>query len=101
MNPVDYPSAEENSVSSFWLLSELLFVPPSLPLATTQVREDEVTQMRHEISKLSKAREIIQRKLRVAEEQKVEAEHERDTLKNQISGLERGRDLYMVLDPLW
>ncbi|XP_065408605.1 cilia- and flagella-associated protein 58 isoform X1 [Chrysemys picta bellii] len=54
-----------------------------------KMREDEVTQMRHEISKLSKVREVIQRKLRVAEEQKVEAEYQRDTLKNQISGLER------------
>lgn len=56
------------------------------------MREDEVTQMRHEISKLSKVREVIQKKLRIAEEQKVEAEYERDTLKNQISGLERGRN---------
>ncbi|XP_050813955.1 cilia- and flagella-associated protein 58 isoform X1 [Gopherus flavomarginatus] len=54
-----------------------------------KMREDEVTQMRHEISKLSKVREVIQRKLRVAEEQKVEAEYQRDTLRNQISGLER------------
>ncbi|EMP37624.1 hypothetical protein UY3_05201 [Chelonia mydas] len=54
-----------------------------------KVREDELTQMRHEISKLSKIREVIQRKLRVAEEQKVEAEYQRDTLKNQMSGLER------------
>ncbi|XP_073210534.1 cilia- and flagella-associated protein 58 isoform X4 [Lepidochelys kempii] len=54
-----------------------------------KVREDELTQMRHEISKLSKMREVIQRKLRVAEEQKVEAEYQRDTLKNQMSGLER------------
>ncbi|KAH1167384.1 cilia- and flagella-associated protein 58 isoform X3 [Mauremys mutica] len=54
-----------------------------------KMREDEVTQMRHEISKLSKIREVIQRKLRVAEEQKVEAEYQRDTLRNQISGLER------------
>nr|XP_042711144.1 cilia- and flagella-associated protein 58 isoform X1 [Chrysemys picta bellii] len=54
-----------------------------------KMREDEVTQMRHEITKLSKVREVIQRKLRVAEEQKVEAEYQRDTLKNQISGLER------------
>uniref|UniRef100_A0A8D0GQ54 Cilia and flagella associated protein 58 n=1 Tax=Sphenodon punctatus TaxID=8508 RepID=A0A8D0GQ54_SPHPU len=51
--------------------------------------KEEVTQMRQEISKLSKIREVLQRKLRVAEEQKAHAEYDRDTLKNQISGLEK------------
>ncbi|XP_048360877.1 cilia- and flagella-associated protein 58 isoform X2 [Sphaerodactylus townsendi] len=54
-----------------------------------RVREDEVSQMRQEISKLSKTRELMQRKLRVVEEHKTQAEFERDTLKNQISGLEK------------
>uniref|UniRef100_A0A8D0GWV4 Cilia and flagella associated protein 58 n=1 Tax=Sphenodon punctatus TaxID=8508 RepID=A0A8D0GWV4_SPHPU len=54
-----------------------------------KMREEEVTQMRQEISKLSKIREVLQRKLRVAEEQKAHAEYDRDTLKNQISGLEK------------
>ncbi|KAJ7325178.1 hypothetical protein JRQ81_018198 [Phrynocephalus forsythii] len=52
-------------------------------------REDEVSQMRQEIAKLSKVREVMQRKLRVVEEHKTQAEHERDTLKNQINGLEK------------
>ncbi|KGL90495.1 Coiled-coil domain-containing protein 147, partial [Charadrius vociferus] len=52
-------------------------------------RDDEVTQMRLEISKLNKVRDVLQNKLHVAEEQKVDAGHERNTLKNQISGLER------------
>lgn len=46
--------------------------------------------MRLEISKLNKTREILQNKLRAAEEQKIDAAHERNTLKNQISGLEKG-----------
>ncbi|XP_053245246.1 cilia- and flagella-associated protein 58 [Podarcis raffonei] len=54
-----------------------------------RAREDEVSQMRQEISKLSKVREVMQRKLRAVEEQKTHAEFERDTLKNQINGLER------------
>lgn len=49
-----------------------------------------MAQMRLEISKLNKVRDVLQNKLRVAEEQKVDAGHERNTLKNQISGLERG-----------
>ncbi|NWR74985.1 CFA58 protein, partial [Centropus unirufus] len=58
---------------------------------TTQLKakEDEVAQMRNEISKLNKVRDVLQNKLRVAEEQKVDAGHERNALKNKISGLER------------
>lgn len=47
--------------------------------------------MRLEISKLNKLRDVLQGKLRVAEEQKVDAEHERETLKSEISALEKGR----------
>ncbi|XP_074883074.1 cilia- and flagella-associated protein 58 [Buteo buteo] len=57
--------------------------------AELKARDDEVAQMRLEISKLNKVRDVLQNKLRVAEEQKVDAGHERNTLKNQISGLER------------
>ncbi|KAM9284712.1 cilia- and flagella-associated protein 58 [Morus bassanus] len=57
--------------------------------AELKARDDEVTQMRLEISKLNKVRDVLQNKLRVAEEQKVDAGHQRNTLKNQISGLER------------
>ncbi|NXL41172.1 CFA58 protein, partial [Podilymbus podiceps] len=57
--------------------------------AELKARNEEVTQMRLEISKLNKVRDVLQNKLRVAEEQKVDAGHERNTLKNQISGLER------------
>ncbi|NXK31449.1 CFA58 protein, partial [Piprites chloris] len=58
---------------------------------TTQLkeREDEATQMRLEISKLNKMRDVIQNKLRAAEEQKVDAENEKGLLKNQISKLEK------------
>ncbi|NXA05430.1 CFA58 protein, partial [Sapayoa aenigma] len=58
---------------------------------TTQLkdREDEATQLRLEISKLNKTRDVVQNKLRAAEEQKLHAEHEKEMLKNQISKLER------------
>ncbi|NXW64223.1 CFA58 protein, partial [Eurystomus gularis] len=57
--------------------------------AELKARDDEVTQIRLEISKLNKVRDVLQNKLRVAEEEKVDTGHERNTLKNQISGLER------------
>lgn len=52
-----------------------------------------MAQMRLEISKLNKVRDVLQNKLRIAEEKRVEAGHEKSTLKNQISGLERGKYL--------
>ncbi|NWV19080.1 CFA58 protein, partial [Origma solitaria] len=57
--------------------------------AELKEREDEAAQMRHDISKLSKTREVLQAKLRAAEEHKVDAEHERNMLKNQIIRLEK------------
>ncbi|NWX43672.1 CFA58 protein, partial [Steatornis caripensis] len=57
--------------------------------AELKVRDEEVAQMRLEILKLNKMRDVLQNKLRAAQEEKVDAEHERNVLKNQISGLER------------
>ncbi|NWV74523.1 CFA58 protein, partial [Dasyornis broadbenti] len=57
--------------------------------AELKEREDEVAQMRLDISKLSKIREVLQTKLRAAEEQKVDGEHEKSMLKNQIIRLEK------------
>ncbi|NXC44608.1 CFA58 protein, partial [Penelope pileata] len=54
-----------------------------------KTRDEEVTQMRLEVSKLNKVRDVLQSKLRAAEERKADAARERETLKNQISGLER------------
>ncbi|KAL4639990.1 cilia- and flagella-associated protein 58 [Arapaima gigas] len=56
-----------------------------------KIKEDEVNQMRQEISKLIKMREATQRKFRHLEDLKVELEHNRETLKNQITGLEKGK----------
>ncbi|XP_042719486.1 cilia- and flagella-associated protein 58 [Lagopus leucura] len=54
-----------------------------------KARDDELTQMHLEISKMNKVRDVLQGKLRAAEEKKVAAGHEKETLKSQISGLER------------
>ncbi|NXB62822.1 CFA58 protein, partial [Struthidea cinerea] len=58
---------------------------------TAQLKEaeDEAAHMRLEISKLSKMRDVLQNKLRTAEEQKVDADHEKNMLKNQIIRLEK------------
>ncbi|NXI83260.1 CFA58 protein, partial [Rhipidura dahli] len=58
---------------------------------TAQLKEaeDEAAQMHLEISKLSKMRDVLQNKLRIAEEQKVDADHEKSMLKNQIMRLEK------------
>ena len=39
---------------------------------------------------MARQREAIQRKLRTIEEQKVDTEHQKETLKNQINALEKG-----------
>ncbi|XP_046376534.1 cilia- and flagella-associated protein 58-like [Haliotis rufescens] len=52
-------------------------------------KEDEVTGLKGETQRLGKAREVIQRKLRQAEDQKGEVEQQRETLKGQVIGLER------------
>ncbi|XP_051983380.1 cilia- and flagella-associated protein 58 [Xyrauchen texanus] len=54
-----------------------------------KIKEDEIIQQKQEISKLTKLREGVQRRLRQMEEQKLEVEKHRVTLKNQITGLER------------
>ncbi|XP_026655467.2 cilia- and flagella-associated protein 58 isoform X2 [Zonotrichia albicollis] len=58
---------------------------------TAQLKEieDESAHMSLEISKLSKMRDVLQNKLRTAEEQKVDAENEKSLLKNQIIRLEK------------
>lgn len=47
--------------------------------------------MRVDIGKLNKIREQIHKKLHQIEDQKLEVEQHRETLKNQILGLERGK----------
>lgn len=55
-----------------------------------QQREDEVNSLKTEAQRLNKTRETIQRKLRQVEDLKSDTERERETLRGQITGLERG-----------
>ncbi|XP_016774783.1 cilia- and flagella-associated protein 58 isoform X8 [Pan paniscus] len=54
-----------------------------------KAKEEEVHQMRLDIGKLNKIREQIHKKLHHTEDQKAEVEQHKETLKNQIVGLER------------
>ena len=49
-----------------------------------------MNQLKQETQRLNKTRETIQRKLRQVEDNKAELEFQRETLKGQILGLERG-----------
>ncbi|EDL94395.1 rCG64273, partial [Rattus norvegicus] len=54
-----------------------------------ELKEDEIHQMRLDLGKLNKIREQIHKKLRLIDDQKIEVEQQKETLKNQILGLER------------
>ncbi len=53
--------------------------------------------MKQDSVRLARQREIIQRKYRGVEEQKIEFEHQKETLKGQISALERGREMFVLV----
>lgn len=55
-------------------------------------KEDEVIALKAETQKLNKMREMIQRKLRQVEDQKADVERDRETLRSQMTGLERELD---------
>ena len=56
-----------------------------------QQKEEEVNNLKNETQKLNKLREGIQRKLRNVEEQKLDIDQQKETLKSQIIGLERSK----------
>lgn len=58
--------------------------------AELKLKEDEISGLKAEISRINKLREGLQRKLRVIEEQKQEVESAKESLKQQIASLERG-----------
>lgn len=61
--------------------------------AELKAREDEINSLKQDTVRLTKMREAIQRKLRAVEDQKLEVEQQKETLKSQIAGLEKGRDV--------
>lgn len=60
--------------------------------AELKAREDEINGLKQDTVRLTKMREAIQRKLRAVEDQKLEVEQQKETLKSQIAGLEKGKN---------
>ena len=59
-----------------------------------KAKEDEINIMKQDSVRLTKMRETIQRKLRTTEDQKTEVEQQKEILKSQINGLEKGTVIY-------
>ena len=59
--------------------------------AELKAKEDEINGLRQETLHQSAMVEAIQRKLRAIEYQKIEVEQREETVKRQISGLEKGK----------
>lgn len=58
------------------------------------MREEDLSQMKHEAAKQTRLKETNQRKLRLMEEQKADMETQKEMLKAHISALEKGtRDM--------
>lgn len=55
-----------------------------------QLREEDIGNLKQDSVRLARQREAIQRRLRGVEDQKVEVESQKETLKGQINALERG-----------
>lgn len=64
--------------------------------AELKLKEEEVSALKGEISRINKLREGIQRRLRNVEEQKQEVESSRESLRQQITSLERGTVVTVV-----
>lgn len=54
------------------------------------MREEDLSQMKHEAAKQTRLKETNQRKLRQMEEQKADMETQKEMLKAHISALEKG-----------
>ena len=65
----------------------------SQKLAELRLKEDEIANLKTDISRVNKLREGLNRKLRMMEEQKNEMESSRESLRQHITSLERGKGL--------
>ena len=59
--------------------------------AQLKAKEDEINGLKQDTERLTKMGEAIQRKLKTIEDQKMEVEQQKETLKGQVTGLERGK----------
>uniref|UniRef100_UPI00398EE255 cilia- and flagella-associated protein 58 n=1 Tax=Pristiophorus japonicus TaxID=55135 RepID=UPI00398EE255 len=58
-------------------------------LVDLKTKEDDVAQLRQEVAKLTKVREVLQRRLHQTEDQKLDLDHQRENLKNLTASLEK------------
>lgn len=66
-------------------------------MAELKAKDEEIGGLKKELARVSKIREALQRKLRQTEEQKMESEQRRESLRQQIQGMERGQCLGKML----
>ncbi|KAI5618446.1 cilia- and flagella-associated protein 58, partial [Silurus asotus] len=61
-----------------------------------KMEREEVTQMKQEISNLTKIRETTHKKLRLIEDQKLDVKQQSETLRNQITGMEKEMEMNKI-----
>lgn len=54
------------------------------------VQDEDIINLKQEVTRINKLREGLQRRLRNVEEQKADTESKRDALKQQMTSVERG-----------
>ena len=69
-------------------------------MAELKSKDEEIGALKKELSRVSKIREALQRKLRLTEEQKMESEQRRENLRQQILGMERGMSVRVYVHTL-
>ncbi|XP_041065843.1 cilia- and flagella-associated protein 58 isoform X1 [Carcharodon carcharias] len=71
------------------IMTDQLTHENQLKMIDLKTKEDEVSLLRHDVVKLTKVREVLQRKLHQIEDQKLELDHQRETLKNLTTSMEK------------
>ena len=59
-------------------------------MAELKSKDEDIAALRKELAKVSKIRDALQRKWKQTEDQKMESEQKRESLRQQILGMERG-----------
>ncbi|XP_072882973.1 cilia- and flagella-associated protein 58 [Hemitrygon akajei] len=71
------------------MITDQLTVENQQKLMDLKTKEEDVAQLNQEVVKLTKMREVLQRKLHQVEDQKLDLDHQRETLKNLTVSLEK------------
>ncbi|XP_078268940.1 cilia- and flagella-associated protein 58 [Rhinoraja longicauda] len=71
------------------LITDQLTAENQQKLMDLKIKEEDVAQLNLDVAKLTKVREMLQRKLHQSEDQKLEIDHQRETLRNLTISLEK------------